>query len=111
MYKALAVVALVGSVAAFAPVAPAVARVSSSALKAGYVPDGLSEAEWEAQKAAKAEAAAARKAKFAAQTFEDLSEWMTKRDAKFPGQIGAGHRMAKVQDREQAKPRASSFLK
>jgi hypothetical protein len=30
---------------------------------------------------------------------QDFTEWMLERDAKYPGQPGAGHRMAKVQDR------------
>jgi hypothetical protein len=43
---------------------------SSTALRAGYVPDGLTEAEWEAAKATRAKAAEDRKKKFANKTFE-----------------------------------------
>lgn len=52
------------------PAARAVARSSSTARAAGYVPDGLSVKEWEAMKKKKADAATKKKQYYKNKTYE-----------------------------------------
>ena len=64
-----------------------------------YVPDGFSEAEWKKIKAKEAKANADVKqanAKKRSMGYEDLTDWVKARDAKFPNQPGAGHRFVKT---------------
>eukprot|EP00612_Vaucheria_litorea_P006578 CAMPEP_0171480994 /NCGR_PEP_ID=MMETSP0946-20130122/6443_1 /TAXON_ID=109269 /ORGANISM="Vaucheria litorea, Strain CCMP2940" /LENGTH=142 /DNA_ID=CAMNT_0012012405 /DNA_START=90 /DNA_END=518 /DNA_ORIENTATION=- len=101
MKSFFAILLILSATLAYVPVVPSVVRVSSSSLKMGYVPDGLTAEEYEMIKAQKEKAVAERKQKFKNKTYEDLSEWLKKRDAKYPGQPGAGHTFAKVVDRTQ----------
>lgn len=91
------VVALAVGASAFNVAVPAarltVARPSSTAVSAGYVPDGLTEKQWDEIKNKKASAAAASKKKVAAKKFEDIDTFMKGMEAG-----KRGHTFAKVDD-------------
>ena len=102
MRAVLAFLALVASAAAFAP--SAAGRVSV-AVGAGYVPDGLTAAEWAAKQKSETAAKAANKKKVATQwgvgrTGQEkaLTDFQKKRDAKYPNTPGAGHMWAKAKN-------------
>ena len=95
----IALLALVASAAAFAP--SAAGRVSV-AVGAGYVPDGLTAAEWAAKQKGETAAKAANKKKVATtwgvgRTGQEksLTDFQKKRDAKYPNTPGAGHMWCK----------------
>ena len=99
MRAVLALLALVASAAAFAP--SAAGRVSV-AVGAGYVPDGLTAAEWAAKQKGETAAKAANKKKVATtwgvgRTGQEksLTDFQKKRDAKYPNTPGAGHMWCK----------------
>ena len=100
MRVVLALLALVASAAAFAP--SAAGRVSV-AVGAGYVPDGLTAAEWAKKQKSETAAKAANKKKVATQwgvgrtgQEKSLTDFQKKRDAKFPNTPGAGHMWCKA---------------
>ena len=95
----IALLALVASAAAFAP--SAAGRVSV-AVGAGYVPDGLTAAEWAKKQKGETAAKAANKVKVRTQwgvgrtgQEKSLTDFQKKRDAKYPNTPGAGHMWAK----------------
>ena len=99
MRAVLALLALVASAAAFAP--SAAGRVSV-AVGAGYVPDGLTAAEWAKKQKSETAAKAANKKKVATQwgvgrtgQEKSLTDFQKKRDAKYPNTPGAGHMWCK----------------
>ena len=72
-------------------------RAITSSMSMEYIPDGLTPAQWKAQKAKKNQAASQRKKKFAFKgPVETLTEFQAKRDKKFPNQPGAGHEYVKL---------------
>mmetsp|Transcript_10696 Transcript_10696/g.32406 ORF Transcript_10696/g.32406 Transcript_10696/m.32406 type:complete len:119 (-) Transcript_10696:388-744(-) len=89
------VLALVAVASAFAPV-PKASGVKSLAMGEGYVPDGLSAAQWAAIQKKEANAAAANKKKFKNKRFETLDEWNIARTKANPNAPGAGHRFVKL---------------
>ena len=102
MRAVLALLALVASAAAFAP--SAAGRVSV-AVGAGYVPDGLTPAQWAAKQKGESAAKAANKKKVATtwgvgRTGQEksLTDFQKKRDAKYPNTPGAGHMWAKAKN-------------
>uniref|UniRef100_A0A7S2SUA3 Uncharacterized protein n=1 Tax=Rhizochromulina marina TaxID=1034831 RepID=A0A7S2SUA3_9STRA len=103
--RALLLVALVGLAAAFTPSQPlkAAVRSTSTTLSMGYIPDGLSQAEYDKLKKKEQSAAQERKKKFKFNGFEDLTDWVRARDKKFPNQPGKGHTFAKVKGDEKGK--------
>ena len=95
----IALLALVASAAAFAP--SAAGRVSV-AVGAGYVPDGLTAAEWAKKQKGETAAKAANKKKVATtwgvgRTGQEksLTDFQKKRDAKYPNTPCAGHMWCK----------------
>ena len=95
----IALLALVASAAAFAP--SAAGRVSV-AVGAGYVPDGLTAAEWAKKQKGETAAKAANKVKVRTQwgvgrtgQEKSLTDFQKKRDAKYPNTPGAGHMWCK----------------
>lgn len=88
---------LLATAVAFTPVAR---TRSVSALRMGYVPDGLSPKEYEALKKKEADAAAKNKKKFKNKPFETLDDWNIARSKKFPNSPGAGHRFVKLKYEE-----------
>ncbi|CAM9412795.1 unnamed protein product [Heterosigma akashiwo] len=104
MKLALVILAVLLAVAT-AFVAPSTGRASTQIN--GYVPDGLTEAEYEAIKAEAAAKKVANKKKKVTGKFEDLTEWLMARDKKYPGTVGKGHRMAKANFDEAAFTRNS----
>jgi len=112
MLKGLFVASAVAGSLAFVPpvhVAPAggvVAR-QASALNMGYVPDGLTEAEYAKIQAEEAAKRAKNRAAKAGKKVEDLTEWLKKRDQQYPNQPGAGHTFAKTRDPEAGVPAAA----
>ena len=62
----------------------------------GYVPDGLTEAQWKAQQSKESAKAKGSKAKFKQIKYQDLGEWQAARDKKFPNNAGAGHTFSKT---------------
>ena len=64
-----------------------------------YVPAGFTEAEWKKRQASDAKLRADKSqanAKKRAKGWEDLDEWISARDAKFPGTVGKGHTFVKT---------------
>ena len=97
----LALFALIASAAAFAPSTTTTA-LRTSVVTNGYVPDGLTAAQWEAKQKKESKAKADNKVKVATtwgpgRTGQEksLTEFQKKRDAKFPNTPGAGHMWAK----------------
>ena len=94
----LALLAVLASAAAFAP------AVGTKALRQvqmnGYVPDGLTPAQWADKQKAEAAAKAANKKRNwgVGRTGQEksLTEFQAKRDAKYPNTPGAGHAWAKA---------------
>mmetsp|Transcript_399 Transcript_399/g.571 ORF Transcript_399/g.571 Transcript_399/m.571 type:complete len:94 (-) Transcript_399:231-512(-) len=70
MKSFFAILLILSATLAYVPVVPSVVRVSSSSLKMGYVPDGLTAEEYEMIKAQKEKAVAERKQKFKNKTYE-----------------------------------------
>ncbi|CAN0330937.1 unnamed protein product [Ectocarpus sp. 12 AP-2014] len=97
MKTAFAVVALFAGASAFNVAVPATrvtsARASSTAVSAGYVPDGLTAKQWEDMKKEKASKAAARKKEVASKKFEDIDTFMKGMEAG-----KRGHTFAKVDE-------------
>ena len=111
MNKLLALIVAALALAAVSAFQAAMPATRAMTRLNGYVPDGITEAEYEAMMKKDAEKKVANKGKFAkGKKFETLDEWMIARDAKYPGQLGAGHRMAKVKDQEKPRPGAARGL-
>eukprot|EP00752_Nemacystus_decipiens_P016522 g14767.t1 len=92
-----AMLALVAGASAFNVAVPAgrvsAARASSTAVAAGYVPDGLTAQQWEDMKKKKAADAAKRKKEVASKKFEDIDTFMRGMEAG-----KRGHTFAKVDE-------------
>eukprot|EP00737_Agarophyton_chilense_P005298 gb/GEZJ01007735.1/.p1 GENE.gb/GEZJ01007735.1/~~gb/GEZJ01007735.1/.p1 ORF type:complete len:135 (-),score=25.68 gb/GEZJ01007735.1/:273-617(-) len=97
MKTTFAVLALVAGASAFNVAVPAgrvsAARASSTAVSAGYVPDGLTAKQWEDMKKKKAADAAKRKKEVASKKFEDIDTFMKGMEAG-----KRGHTFAKVDE-------------
>lgn len=93
----LALFALVASASAFVP-APAASRMTAvKPLQMGYIPDGLSEAEYKKVQAAEKKKAEANKKKKRG-SVETLTEWQARTNKKFPNQPGKGHTFVKIRE-------------
>ena len=97
----VALFALIASAAAFAPSTTPTA-LRTSVVSYGYVPDGLTEAQWKAKQTKESKAKADNKVKVRTtwgpgRTGQEksLTEFQKKRDAKYPNTPGAGHMWAK----------------
>ncbi|CAM9913005.1 unnamed protein product [Scytosiphon promiscuus] len=94
---AFAVAALLSGTSAFNVAVPAArvtaARASSTAVSAGYVPDGLTAEQYEGMKKKKADAAAKRKKEVKDKKFEDIDTFMKGMEAG-----KRGHTFAKVDE-------------
>eukprot|EP00903_Cladosiphon_okamuranus_P007894 g7626.t1 len=97
MKTALAMLAFVAGASAFNVAVPAgrvsATRASSTAVSAGYVPDGLTAQQWEDMKKKKAADAAKRKKEVAAKKVEGLDTFMKEMEAG-----KRGHTFAKVDE-------------
>merc|ERR1719181_13486 len=95
----VALFALIASAAAFAPAASTTSALRPSTARFGYVPDGMSAAQYKDMQAKEAKKKADNKKKGwgAGRTGQELSltEFQRKRDEKFPNTPGAGHMWAK----------------
>merc|ERR1740138_1478135 len=94
-------VALIASVAAFAPSAvPSAAR--KAVVSYAYVPDGLTPDQWKARQSKEATAKAQNKKRNwgVGRTGQEksLTEFQAKRDEKYPNTPGAGHMWAKAKN-------------
>merc|ERR1719181_2264838 len=91
----VALFALIASAAAFAPAASTMSALRPSTARFGYVPDGMSAAQYKDMQAKEAKKKADNKKKGwgAGRTGQELSltEFQRKRDEKFPNTPGAGH--------------------
>mmetsp|Transcript_106551 Transcript_106551/g.308810 ORF Transcript_106551/g.308810 Transcript_106551/m.308810 type:complete len:137 (-) Transcript_106551:428-838(-) len=85
-----ALIALVAPAAAFVPTGGARTR-GLTTIKMGYVPDGLTPAQYKALKAKEEAQAKANKKKAMKGSVEDLTTWQARSAKKFPNQMGAGH--------------------
>eukprot|EP00619_Florenciella_sp_RCC1007_P001572 CAMPEP_0205910430 /NCGR_PEP_ID=MMETSP1325-20131115/4418_1 /ASSEMBLY_ACC=CAM_ASM_000708 /TAXON_ID=236786 /ORGANISM="Florenciella sp., Strain RCC1007" /LENGTH=121 /DNA_ID=CAMNT_0053276779 /DNA_START=255 /DNA_END=620 /DNA_ORIENTATION=+ len=90
-----ALIALVAPAAAFAPTG-ARARGLTTIKMAGYVPDGLTPAQYKALKAKEAAAAKANKKKAMKGSAETLTTWQARAEKQNPNQPGAGHVYVKL---------------
>ena len=97
----VALFALIASAAAFAPSTTPTA-LRTSVVSYGYVPDGLTEAQWKAKQTKESKAKADNKVKVRTtwgpgRTGQEksLTEFQKKRDAKYPNTPGAGHMWCK----------------
>lgn len=97
MKTAFAAMALVAGASAFNVAVPAArvaaTRASSTAVSAGYVPDGLTAKQWEDMKKKKEDAATARKKEVKGKKFEDIDTFMKGMEAG-----KRGHTFAKVDE-------------
>lgn len=71
-------------------------RAITSSMTMEYIPDGLTPAQWKAQKAKKTKEAALKKKKFTKGSVETLTEFQARRDKLFPNTPGAGHEYVKL---------------
>uniref|UniRef100_A0A7S2CHM7 PSI-F n=1 Tax=Octactis speculum TaxID=3111310 RepID=A0A7S2CHM7_9STRA len=99
--KALTLFLLVGLASAFLPASgPAFTAVARNSrmqpLSMGYVPDGLTEAQFNAMKKKEADKAKKNKKTKMKGSKETLTEWKAQVDKKFPNQPGAGHVYVKL---------------
>ena len=116
MFRASCLALILAVAAAFvpAPVLPTQGvRTSGSVMSMAYVPDGLTPAQWEAQKKSTASKAAANKKKFPKGNMgTDVKLWLQKLENKKDGT--SGHTFAKMKynpnDTAASKPRASNGI-
>lgn len=101
MFRTLTLFLVVAFASAFLPTTgPFLTSVARDArmqpLQMGYVPDGLSDAEYKKIKAKEAAKAAKDKKTKMKGSKETLTEWKQQVDKKFPNSPGAGHVFVKL---------------
>jgi len=89
-----ALIALVAPAAAFMPTSARTRGLTT--IKMGYVPDGLTPAQYSALKAKEAAAAKANKKRAMKGSVEDLTTWQARAEKQNPNQPGAGHVYVKL---------------
>merc|ERR1711998_511965 len=89
----------------------------TNAISMGYVPDGLSKAQYEALQKKEAKARADNKKKSMKGSKETLTEWFERSTKKYPNQPGKGHIFFKIRGGEKGEggakddPRAAANMK